>query len=113
MELLCGVAATWHRRAGKELERDHAPRFSEEGSAPRIAARELTGASVDLQAPVQPDLIEAFLCSSAALCSKACALASRTVLMGGVARPAAVACPFLGAAVLVSLPPPLIGGLRF
>ena len=58
MELLCGVAEAWHRRAGEELERDLLFRCSEEGSAPRVVARELTGASVDLKSPVRPDLIE-------------------------------------------------------
>ena len=56
--LLCGVAAAWHRRAGKELERDFPPRCSEEGPAPRVLARRLAGESVDLQAPLRPDLIE-------------------------------------------------------
>ena len=56
--LLCGEAAVSHRRAGEELERDLALRRSEEGSALRFAAREFTGADVDLQSPVRPDLIE-------------------------------------------------------
>ena len=58
MELLCGVAAARQWRAGEELERELALRCSEEGSAPRVVARELTGASVKLQSQVRPDLIE-------------------------------------------------------
>ena len=58
MEVLYDVAAAWHRRACEELERDLVLRCSEVGSAPRVVARELTGASVDLQAPVRAYLIE-------------------------------------------------------
>ena len=58
VELLCGVAAAWHRLAGKELELDLVLRCSEEGQAPRVVAREHTGVSLDRQAPVQLDLID-------------------------------------------------------
>ena len=55
---MCRVAVARHRRAGKELERDLFLRCSDEGPASRVVARELTGASVDLRAPVRPDLVE-------------------------------------------------------
>ena len=58
MGLLCGVAAAGHRRAVEGLERDLLFRCSEEGSAPRVVARVLTGASEDLKAAIRPDLIE-------------------------------------------------------
>ena len=48
------------RRASEELERDLVFRRSEEGSAPRVVAREFTGARVDPLSPVQPDLFEDF-----------------------------------------------------
>ena len=58
MVLLCGEAVVSHRRAREDLERDPALRRSEEGSSPRVVAREFTGASEDPQSPVQPDLFE-------------------------------------------------------
>ena len=58
MAFLCGEAAVSQRRAGEELERGIALRRSEKDSAPRVVAREFTGASVDLQSLVRPDLIE-------------------------------------------------------
>ena len=56
--LLCGEAVVSHQRSGEELERDLALRRSEEGSTPRVVAREFTGASVDLQSPVRTGLFE-------------------------------------------------------
>ena len=57
MELLRGVAAAWHRRAGEELERGLVLYCSEEGPVFPVVARELTGAGVDPQAPIRPGLI--------------------------------------------------------
>ena len=56
-ELLCGVAAAWHLRAGEEPERGVVLRCSEKGSAPWVAARELTGAGAGLQSPARPGSI--------------------------------------------------------
>ena len=56
--LLCGVAAAFHRRAGEELEPYLALCCSEKGSATRVVARELTGASMDRKASLRPDLID-------------------------------------------------------
>ena len=90
VELLCGVAEAWHRRAGEELERDLVLRCSEEGTASRVVARELTGASVDLQRRYDRISLKVVLCSFTTFCPRALALAPRTIMVGVVARPEAV-----------------------
>ena len=73
MVLLFGEAEVSHRRAGEKLERDLDLRRSEEGSAPRVAERDFTGAIVS---NLRYDRIffKMVLCSFSTLCPKALAL---------------------------------------
>ena len=84
MELLCGVAAAWHRRAGEELERGHVLRCFEKclGSS-RESLQARAWKSKHRYGRIS---LKMALFIFTALCPKALALASRTVLMGGTAR---------------------------
>ena len=79
VELLFGVAAAWHGRAGVELERNLSRRSSEEGPAPRVVAQELTGANADSKFRYDWISLRMVLWRFIAMCSKARALAPRAV----------------------------------